>query len=166
LFVDDVDRAKYLELLAQVVVRQRWRLLAYCLLGNHMHLLVETPEPNLGDGMRRLHGAYGRWFNDRHRLIGHVFEKRYGSELVRDEDYLFTLVAYIANNPVRAGLCAEPGGWRWSSYAYTLDGTAPPWLDAARLFELVGGAGRKPPRGLETLVAARAERYFGGREVA
>ena len=165
-FRDDLDRLKYLEMLARVVERQRWRLLAYCLLGNHMHLLIETPEPNLGDGMRRLHGGYGRWFNDRHAFTGHVFEKRYGSDLVRDDDHLFALVRYIANNPVKAGLCADASEWPWGSYASTVDGTAPPWIAKQRLLELVGGWSREPVRGLELLVSAHLDGYFGGSEAA
>src|SRR5215475_14313149 len=68
-FVDDADRRRYLSLLARVVERTRWRLLAYCLMGNHLHLLVETRVPNLGTGMQWLYGRYAQTFNQRHRHV-------------------------------------------------------------------------------------------------
>src|SRR5215210_4137262 len=71
---DDRDRRMYLEMLGLVVGQFAWQCLAYCLMGNHMHLLVETAEPNLGDGMRELHGKYARALNDRHRRNGHLFQ--------------------------------------------------------------------------------------------
>lgn len=77
IFRDDADYAEYLKLLAGVVKRFRWDVLAYCLMGNHVHLVVETPEPNLLAGMQWLHGKYGRYFNDRHDLFGHLFQGRY-----------------------------------------------------------------------------------------
>ncbi len=71
----------YLALLAVTVAQARWRLLGFCLMGNHVHLLVETPEANLGSGMQRLHGAYARKFNDRHGRVGHVFQGRFENKL-------------------------------------------------------------------------------------
>ena len=68
-------------LLEQVVVRHGWRCLAYCLMKNHVHLLVETPEPNLAAGMRRLHGLHAQRFNKRHGHVGHVFQGRYGATI-------------------------------------------------------------------------------------
>ncbi len=108
LFIDDVDRDGYLGLLGKVVARQRWRCLSYCLMDNHVHMLIETPEPNLGDGMRLLHGDFARGHNRRHRTSGHVFQGRFGSKPLRSEGHLWTAAAYIAANPVDAGMCAEP----------------------------------------------------------
>src|SRR3954451_17302935 len=116
LYLDDVDREGYLALLRVVVARQGWRCLSYCLMSNHVHLLIETPEPNLGDGMRRLHGDFARGFNRRHGISGHVFQGRFGSKPLKDDGHLWTTAAYIAANPVEAGLCAAPEGWRWSSH--------------------------------------------------
>src|SRR5690242_13743227 len=79
IYLDDDDRRIYLWMLARVVLRQGWRCLAYCLMTNHVHLLLETPEPNLSHGMQQLHGGYALSFNARHGRIGHVFQGRYGA---------------------------------------------------------------------------------------
>ena len=83
--------------------------LSYCLMGNHVHLLIETREPNLGAGMHRLHGAYAQWFNRRHGFVGHVFQNRYESVTIENDPQLWVTAAYIARNPVTAGLCASAG---------------------------------------------------------
>src|SRR4051794_38783584 len=144
LYRDDADRAGYLALLALVTVWTGWRCLAYCLMDNHMHLLVETPKANLGVGMQRLHGKYGREFNDRHARSGHLFDDRFKCKRVTDEHHFWTVVRYIAHNPVEAGLCGRPGEWAWSSHASALAGDAPRWLDLPRLFEYFAGAGGDP----------------------
>ena len=85
-------------------------------MSTHYHLLVETPEPNLSQGMHGLNGTYARTFNRRHARNGHVFESRYKAKLVETDTYLLELVRYLALNPVRAGMCREPDEWQWSSY--------------------------------------------------
>jgi putative transposase len=141
IYVDDVDRARYLELLGHVVVRQRWRCLAYCLMRNHVHLLVETPEPNLGAGMQRLHGMYAASLNKRHRHSGHVFQGRYGAVVMRRDEQLLAVARYIALNPVEARLCDDACDWLWSSHAAVVGGTSPTWLDVARLLAYFAAAG-------------------------
>src|SRR3954447_10980610 len=135
IYWDDADRASYVALLAAVTSWTGWRCLAYCLMDNHMHLLVETPKPNLGKGMQRLHGKYGRELNDRYVRSGHVFQGRFGNTRVVDEQHFCTVVRYIVRNPVQAGLCDRPGDWAWSSHGGALAGTGPSWLDLERLFE-------------------------------
>jgi putative transposase len=132
-FLDDWDRTRYLSLLGHAVARSRWHCMAYCLMGNHLHLLVETREPNLGAGIRWLHGRYAQTFNRRHRRDGHLFHGRYGATRIEDDRQLWTTVRYIALNPVNGGLCADARDWRWSSYALLHEGVAPGWLDEARL---------------------------------
>jgi putative transposase len=144
IYLDDVDRATYLRMLGGTVKQCRWRLLAYCLMPNHVHLLVETPDPNLGKGMRWLHGLYGREFNDRHGRSGHVFQGRYGSVRAETDEQLWGAAAYIAMNPVAAGLCKEPEGWPWGSHRAIVRGGGPRWLDVDRLLEHFAGAGRDP----------------------
>ena len=141
IFVDDEDRLLYLKMLAKVVEEKGWRVLAYCLMGNHVHLVIETPQPNLGEGMCLLHGRYARAFNRKYRFSGHVFENRYGSRRVLFDLQLWTLIAYLALNPVRAGLCALPQDWAWSSHAATVHGRAPTWLADGRLLQLLGQDG-------------------------
>jgi putative transposase len=156
LFVDDVDREGYLWLLGTEVGRRRWRCLSYCLMDNHMHLLIETPEPNLGRGMQRLHGDFGRGFNRRHSRSGHVFQGRYGSKPVRDDEQLWTVAGYIAANPVEAGLCRSPGDWPWSSHAAVVGGSAAPaWLDLERLYERFESWGGDPRERYLAAVAGR-----------
>lgn len=114
IFHDDADRIAYLRLLGRVAKHRRWVLHAHCLMHNHVHLLIETPQPNLGRGMQDLHGCYGRDFNDRHGRSGHVFQGRYGAVLIEDDDHFELVKAYIALNPVTAGLCERPEDWPWT----------------------------------------------------
>ena len=141
-FLDDEDRARFLALLAREIGQQRWRCYAYCLMGNHYHLVIETPEPNLSTGMRRLNGAYTQAFNRGHGSVGHLFQGRYKSILVEREAYLMDLCRYVVLNPVRAGFATRVGDWRWSSYRATgLGATPPAWLDAAAVLARFGGDG-------------------------
>ena len=138
---------------------------------NHVHLLVETVEPNLGTGMHRLHTRYAQWFNRRRARTGHLFEGRYGSVSVENDPQFVMTAAYVAANPVLAGLVERPEDWDWSSYATSVEGSAHPWIASERLFELLGARGGEPQRRYAELVAERLEakrfeRYFGGREAA
>ena len=152
IFVDDADRRYYLAILAKVIERLAWRCLAYCLMDNHVHLLVEIEKPNLGRGIQRLHGCYGETFNERHGRTGHLFEGRYGSKLMTSDAQLWWAIAYIARNPVEAGLCGEPGEWRWSSHAAMCRGEVPRWLDVERALQIVGRAGGDPRKRYAELV--------------
>ncbi len=154
IFVDDLDRRRYLAMLTRVVRLMSWRCLSYCLMGNHMHLLIETPEPNLGRGMQRLHGPYAQTFNRRHETAGHAFEKRFGSTRIENDAQLWVTVAYIVRNPVEAGLCRVPESWPWSSHAAISNGLPLPWLDDARLLAYFGASGGDPRRRYLEFVAA------------
>lgn len=153
IYLDDRDRQRYLDLLAHVVAAKDWACMAYCLMPNHVHLLIETLRPNLGDGMQWLHGRYAAMFNKRHATDGHLFQGRYGAVRVTSDAQLWTVSAYIARNPVAAGLCAKPHEWRWSSYAANVNRSAPAWLAADRLLSYLasfsGQRRRKPPRSVE-----------------
>jgi REP-associated tyrosine transposase len=134
IYLNDEDRELYLLLLAQTVKRYRWSCLAYCLMGNHVHLLIETPDGGLGRGMQMLHGLYAETFNKRHEHSGHLFQGRYGAKRIETDAQMWVTARYIVMNPVAAGLCARPGEWVWSSHAATVgDVAAPKWLDVARL---------------------------------
>jgi putative transposase len=112
-FEDDFDRRRYLQLLRKVSAKNRWVCLAYCLMGNHLHLLIETPDANLSSGMRQLHGSYAQTFNARHHRSGHVFQGRYGAVRITSDPQLQAVSEYIANNPVEAGFCERPEDWPW-----------------------------------------------------
>ena len=144
IFRGAADREDYLSILGRVIRRMRWHCLSYCLMTNHVHLLVETDEPTLPTGMQRLHGLYGQNFNERHGRTGHVFQGRYGNVPVTSDEQLWATIAYIVRNPVEAGLCDSADGWRWSSHAAVIGQAAPPWLDAARLLRCFEGAGGDP----------------------
>ncbi len=129
IFLDDGDRELFLEVLAEVTETFNWTVHAYCLMGNHYHLLVETPDANLSKGMRQLNGIYTQRFNRKHKRVGHVFQGRYKAIIVQKETYLLELSRYIVLNPVRARMVRAAKDWPWSSYRSTIgiDGT-PPWL--------------------------------------
>jgi len=141
LFRDDRDRWTYLGMLAVAVRRSRWRCLSFCLMTNHVHLLIETTELNLGGGMQRFHGPYAQTFNRRHGVDGHLFQRRYDAVPIRSDEQLFTTLRYIARNPVEAGACEHAEDWRWSSHAMLAAGHAPPWLDTARVSEFLAAWG-------------------------
>jgi putative transposase len=126
IYTDDVDRARFLELLAVTVLRRRWRCHAYCLMGTHYHALVETQNADISAGLQYLNGRYGQWFNRRHRRAGHLFGARFGSELVETDADLLEASRYIARNPLRAGLCLDPLEWRWSSHGATVGAARQP----------------------------------------
>ena len=119
-FRDDLDRRLYLRLLSDASKRFEWMCLAHCLMTNHVHLLVETPEDNLSEGVQRLHGTYAQKFNWRHERTGHLFQGRFGATLITSDEHLLTATMYIARNPVEAGLCAAPSDWAWTSYEAAL----------------------------------------------
>jgi REP element-mobilizing transposase RayT len=133
IFVDDDDRRLYLRLLRGVVQQYGWRLLAYCLMPNHVHLLIETREPNLGKGMHMLHGPYAQLFNERYARVGHLFQSRFGNREVHDELDVASVLSYIALNPVVAGLCRSPDEWDWSSHRDIVDGLTESLIDRDRL---------------------------------
>ena len=131
IFRHDDDRRLFLELLGKEITQQGWRCYAYCLMDNHYHLLIETPEPNLVAGMRRLNGVYTQAFNRRHKRVGHVFQGRYKSIVVDKDSYGLELCRYIVLNPVRARMVKSAQQWLWSSYRATAGlAAAPAWLDA------------------------------------
>lgn len=131
IYQDDADRKIYLGVLGEVCKRFNWVLHAYCLMDNHYHLLVETPDGNLAKGMRHLNGVYTQRFNARHKRVGHVFQGRYKAILVQKEAYLLELARYIVLNPVRARKVRSAKDWPWSSYRATAGlGKGPMWLQS------------------------------------
>jgi REP element-mobilizing transposase RayT len=158
LFRDDEDRQAYLRLLAAVTTFRRWRTMAYCLMDNHVHLLIETVEPNLGPGMQRLQGSFAQGFNRRHGTTGHVFERRFGGKPIATEEQFLTTASYIAHNPVAAGLCASAEQWQWGSHAAVAGSVAPPdWLAIDRLLSIHAVRGGDPLTAYRRQVAARCD---------
>lgn len=154
IFEQDEDRVTFLDLLAKEVTQQRWLVYAFCLMDNHYHLLLETPEPNLVKGMRRLNGVYTQAFNRRHDRVGHVLQGRYKSIVVDKDSHLLELTRYVVLNPVRAGLVQSPAQWPWSSYLPTAGKvTGPGWLAADRVLELFSTDQAQARRAYQRFVA-------------
>jgi REP-associated tyrosine transposase len=168
-FRDDADRARWSGLLGKVVGLFAWRLHAYVLMGNHYHLIVETPIPSLSRGMRHLNGVYTQAFNRRHQRVGHLFQGRFKSILVEKDSHVLELLRYVVLNPVRAGLVCSPGEWAWSSYRATAgEARAPVWLETRWSLEQFGGSAQRyrefvgEGRGLpQPWAAVRGQIYFG-----
>jgi REP-associated tyrosine transposase len=135
IFKDDADRQRFLETLAEACVKRGWQVHAYCLMPNHFHLVVETPQPNLVVGMKWFLGTYTNRFNRRHKLFGHSFSGRYKSLLVdgSGNGYLKTVCDYVHLNAARAKLLRphEPlRSYPWSSWPEYLKAPSrrPGWL--------------------------------------
>lgn len=141
IYEDDKDRLLFLRTLAEVVERFNWLCHAYCLMTNHYHLLVETPDGNLSKGMRQLNGVYTQASNRRHLRTGHLFQGRFKGILVERESHLLELARYIVLNPVRAVMVDRPEDWRWSSYrAMVGQVPTPGWLETDSLLSEFGQA--------------------------
>lgn len=116
IFVDDLDRTAFLDIMRRVERESSAEVLAYCLMGNHFHLAIKVGPVPLSIIMQRLLTAYCMRFNHRHGRTGHLFEGRHKAFLCHDDRYLLGLIPYIHMNPVRAGLVSAPQDWPWSSY--------------------------------------------------
>lgn len=114
-FKDDEDRATFLKILAFINKRYHWLCHAYCLMDNHYHLMIETPDGNLSLGMRQLNGVYTQARNKRYNKTGHLFQGRYKAILIQKDTHLLEVCRYVVLNPVRARMVEKPEDWRWSS---------------------------------------------------
>src|SRR4051794_749406 len=135
IFADREDYEHYIRLLAKVTERHGWVLLSFCLMPNHVHLFIETTEPNLGLGMQWLHSMYARHVNGRHSRVGHLFQGRFRATSVTGEVHFITVAAYVELNAVRAGLAQRPEEWPWSSAGLREAGLRPSWLAHEALCE-------------------------------
>ncbi len=140
IFKDDQDRDRFLETLGEVCTKTGWQVHAWCLMGNHFHLAVETPQGNLVAGMKWFLGTYTSRFNRRHKLFGHLFSGRYKALIVdgSGNGYLKTVCDYVHLNPARAKLLKPEQalrGYRWSSWPGYLQapGKRRAWLRVDRL---------------------------------
>jgi len=149
IFVNDGDRARLVRILNEATARFDASLLAYCLMGNHYHLVLRTHRPNLSVFMRHVNGVYTQTFNHRHDKVGHVFQGRFKAILVDSNAYLLQVCRYVDLNPVRAGLTADATSWRWSSCRMHLGlARTADWLDSTSLLEQILGRGIDSPQEL------------------
>jgi len=140
LFADDIDRAALIKYIARALEEGDARAFAYCLMGNHYHLVLQTSRPNLSALMQRINSGFGQSVNRRHERSGHLLEGRFKAVVVDRDNYLLEVCRYVDLNPVRAGLVEAPSQWRWSSYAAHTGGTpVPAWLATAELHGALRG---------------------------
>lgn len=159
IFRDDKDRYKFLETLESVIKRHNWLCHTYCLMDNHYHIIIETPDGNLSKGMRQLNGVYTQAFNRRHKRVGHVFQGRYKAILIEKESYLLELCRYVVLNPVRAGIVKKAGDWRWSSYNSIAGITkAPQYLTVDRILGHFGSNRKEAEKNYRDIVRAGIEK--------
>ena len=123
IFVDDDDREVFVLLIRHATQRHRWTCHAFCLMGTHYHLIVETRRADLSSGLHLLNWLYARYFNRRRGLFGHVFAERFSTRVIESEHYLHEACAYVLLNPVKAGLCDRVEDWPWSYSRRGLDVT-------------------------------------------
>jgi REP element-mobilizing transposase RayT len=126
IFSDDIDRIMFLKNLETCVERSGWRCHAYCLMSTHYHLLIETPQDNVSEGMCYLNGTYAKSINRRHGRTGHLMQERYDSRVVDTDSYFLDVIRYTVRNPVEAGLAPDPTGWPWSNCRATAGEVIPP----------------------------------------
>ena len=139
IYEDDADRVRFLQLLGRVALDFNWICHAYCLMTNHYHLVIETPDANLSKGMRQLNGVFTQYSNRRHGRIGHLFQGRFKGILVDGDSYLLELARYVVLNPVRARMVSQPDQWPWSSYAAMMGlAPSPAWLATDELLAAFG----------------------------
>jgi len=139
IYRSDTDKQKFLDIFSEATDRYHLICEAYCLMGNHYHLLIETPLGNLSSAMRFLNGKYTQWFNYKYDRAGHLFQGRYKPVLVEKDAYVAELARYIVLNPVKARLVEHPGRWRYSSYRATMAlDRKPVWLSVDNLLRHFG----------------------------
>jgi REP element-mobilizing transposase RayT len=167
IFLDAADYAKYLELLALLLGRFKIRCHAFCLLFNHLHLII-TPGPMpISRMMQQLNSKYCAWFNEKHGRVGHLLQDRYKAKLIDDGSYFLNVVRYVALNPVVAAQVDRPEDWPWSSYRAAIGLEAPiPFVDdfeLARALDAIDDAERHAR--LKTFVEAGQTAEDGWREL-
>lgn len=129
IYLSDEDRVAWLGTLGQVCTRFNWVCHAYCQMTDHYHIVIETPDANLSQGMRQLNGVYTQLFNRTHSRAGPIFQGRFKAILVDKESYLLDLARYVVLNPLRAKMVRQLERWPWSSYRATCgQAPKPDWL--------------------------------------
>ena len=116
IFEDEEDYEKYLQILRECKAVSGFKLFAYCLMGNHIHLLIKPEQEPLEQVFKRIGGRYVYWYNVKYQRVGHLFQDRFKSEPVEDDSYFLTVIRYIHQNPVKAAICKEIEEYKYSSY--------------------------------------------------
>jgi len=130
LFLDNEDRRRFLATMSSKKAEASFMLFAFCLMDNHVHLLIREGSEPLAVTMKRINGSYAYYFNQKHNRIGHLFQDRFKSVPVENEQYLLKVVRYIHQNPVKAGMVGDPSEYRWSSQTAYTDSTSNHLVDS------------------------------------
>ena len=139
IFKSDRDKEKFLEYLAKDNERFAIIIHSYCVMTNHYHLIVETPQPNLSIAIQWLNVSYATYYNKKHRRNGHLFQGRFKAILINADEYIIQLSRYIHLNPVRAKMVLKPGDYPWSSYlSFTGDRKLQDWLETGGILSHFG----------------------------
>lgn len=121
IFLDDQDRERFIETIKKMKIGERFCLYAFCLMDNHVHLMLSERTEELAKVMKRITVSYVYYFNKKYKRVGHLFQDRYRSEVIEEDNYVMSLVRYIHRNPVKAGIVELPEYYKWSSYNGYLD---------------------------------------------
>jgi len=156
IFRDDADRQLYLDRVRHYREKFGFKLYAYCLLTNHLHLALETGQVPLSRIMLGVQGSYTQAFNRRHRRAGHLFQGRYKAFLVQKDRYLIALVRYIHENPITAKIVGRASEYLWSSDPYYRKGEGPDWLDVDFVLSILGPRRGAAVRSYRTLVGGES----------
>jgi putative transposase len=139
IFKTTSDRLRFQEYLSSATTRYGEVIHCFCMMGNHYHLFLQTPQGNLSQIMRHINGAYTIYYNVKRHHAGHLFQGRYKAIVVEADQYALELSRYVHLNPVRAGIVDAPEDYRWSSYpSYIGTEQRPPWLDVAFVLSMFG----------------------------
>jgi putative transposase len=147
IFLSDADRYRFLLLLQEGTCRFGYRVHAFCLMTNHLHLLLQAGDIPLSRGLQNLSFRYTRWVNGREKRTGHLFQGRYKAVLVDGDSYLLELVRYIHLNPLRAGMVQSPDEYPWTSHPAYLGMDDLPWLTTDTLLGQFGRQAGKARQG-------------------
>jgi len=129
IFHDEEDCTRFLETLERYKKASEIRVHGWCLMGNHVHIVLQEGKEELAVTMKRIGVSFAWYYNWKYKTTGHLFQDRYKSEKIEDDKYLTTVVRYIHQNPVNAGIVKRPGDWKWSScQGYYGNGCYPPYL--------------------------------------
>jgi len=153
------DREQFLGYLETATTRYGAVFHSYCLMNNHYHLLLETPEGNLSQIMRHINGAYTTYFNTKRKRAGHLFQGRFKAILIEADEYALELSRYIHLNPVQAGMVETPEQYEWASYsAYVGIRQTEDWLCREFIWNLVGGIRKKAAKNYRGFVESGLDR--------
>ena len=121
IFIDEQDKLRFIETIDQVKNGQRFNIYAFCIMDNHVHLMISEGTEEIARVMKRITVSYAYYFNKKYKRVGHLFQDRFKSEVVEEENYILSLARYIHQNPVKAGMVKSAGDYKWCSYNGYID---------------------------------------------